>query len=87
MSQNVHFITTVPLTRTGVLYPRMRDCSNTRLFFGQVFQKNLVKFFNQYLVKISVLRPGPSQGCLLGTLPTVGGGGVVFGGNGIGEEN
>ena len=24
-SQNIHFVTTVPLTRTGVLYPRMRD--------------------------------------------------------------
>merc|ERR1712030_48291 len=24
-SQNVHFVTTVPLTRTGVLYPHMRD--------------------------------------------------------------
>ena len=24
-SQNFHFVTTVPLTRTGVLYPRVRD--------------------------------------------------------------
>ena len=24
-SQNVHFVTTVPLTRTGVLYPRVQD--------------------------------------------------------------
>ena len=24
-SQNVHFVTTVPLTRTGVLFPRVRD--------------------------------------------------------------
>ena len=24
-SQSDHFVTTVPLTRTGVLYPRMRD--------------------------------------------------------------
>ena len=27
-SQNVHFVTTVPLTRTGVLYPRLRDFFN-----------------------------------------------------------
>ena len=30
-SQNFHFVTKVPLTRTGVLYPRVRD------FFIQIF--------------------------------------------------
>jgi len=36
--QNFHFVTTVPLTRTGVLYPRVRD------FFIFIFDAILVRF-------------------------------------------
>ena len=47
LSQNVHFVTTltVPLTRTGVLYPRVRD-----VFIVVLFENKgrfvLVVFYN-----------------------------------------
>ena len=36
-SQNVHFVTTVSLTRTGVLYPRVRDFLNIYRYFYFIF--------------------------------------------------
>ena len=55
-SQNVHFVTTVPLTRTGVLYPRMQDFYSKKTKYHILMKAEDCMPANQFDNDIDTLR-------------------------------